>query len=116
MPAKSGSSSLDDESDSGKSLAGSFFSTLVRFVVFEVGTALLPLIKGADFRGILVSVEADELLDGLVVLLTCDGEDFPEGTLGGRRMTSLVMSSESSSMLLVLLDSEVASRTMEGVD
>ena len=116
MPVESGSSSLDDESESGKSLAGSFFSTwtLVPLVVLAVGAVLLPPLtpKGADFRGILVSVEGEtELLDGLVVLFVCDGEDFPEGTLGGRTMMSLVLSSESSSILLVLDDSV----TKEGV-
>ena len=102
-PVESGSSPLDDESESGKSLLGSLFSTFVRFLVFVTGTVLLPP-KGADFIGTLVSTEAEVLLDGLVVLLACDGEDFPEGTLGGRTMTSLVLSSESSSLLLLLLD------------
>ena len=41
----------------------------VHFAVFAVGIALLLLLKGPDFKGTLVSIEVDDDLDGLVVIL-----------------------------------------------
>lgn len=89
-------SSLKDESESGKSLGVSLFSTEVRLaleLLLAVGGTPLE-VGGVTFGGTLVRMdEEEEVLD---VFFDWAGDGFPEGILGGRTMTSLSESSDDS--------------------
>lgn len=97
IPAESGSSSFEDDSESVKRSCGSLFSTDV-LLILDVGTVLLGI--GTVFGGALVNTDVEVTLDGFVVLLLCDGVDLPEEALGGR----VIMSSSLSESQLLLFE------------
>ena len=110
IPDKSGSSSLEDESESSeKSLRDFLFSACdCLALVFDLASGAAVLAKGAVVKGTLLSNGEVEPFDGFVVFLFREGEDLLEDTFGGCTMASL-----SESSLLLVENSSVSSLNTE---